>query len=151
PDRDGKVPLAIEQKLKRLAEQYPAVTVVRTPRDAAVLKGLLEEQLQKTHGAGLTEAERKGFVSEAMVWLARMARGEARGYDIRPAQREILAAVRSDELAPLAIEVAGKLPGSAPQRELARVVLDNDRDPRLRTAAAHELTHHLQQHNLVLS
>jgi CheY-like chemotaxis protein len=150
PDSTGKVPLALEQKLNRLAEQYPAVKVIHTPRDAATLKRLLEEQIQNAHGAGLTEAERKGFVSEAMVWLARMARGEAHGYDIRPAQLEILAALRSDELASLAIEAAGKLPGSAPQRELARIVLDNDRDPRFRIAAAHELTRHLQQNNLVL-
>jgi CheY-like chemotaxis protein len=151
PDRKGPLPLELERKLNRLAERYPLVTVIRTPRDAESLKALLAEKIQQAHGAAFSEAERKGFLFEALVWLTRMARGELRGYDIRPAEREILAALRSDELAPLAIAAAGKLSSAVAQRELARVVLDSERNPQLRTAAAYELTHHLQEHNLALS
>jgi hypothetical protein len=151
PDLKGTVPLDLERKLNRLAERYPLVSVIRTPRDAAGLKALLGEKAQQARGAEFSETERKGFIVEALVWLTRMARGEVRGYDIRPAEREILAALRSDELAPLAILAVGQLPGAAAQRELARLVLDNERNPQLRTAAAYELSHHLQQHNLTLS
>ena len=76
---------------------------------------------------------------------------ELPGYDIRPAEPAILRALRSKDLAGLAVEAAGHLPGRQPQLMLAAVVLSGTLPEALRSAAASELCHHIQNHGLLLS
>jgi hypothetical protein len=138
-----------EDRLRRFYEKrYRNVWVIPDVvwRDPEDLKKTLLEQIGKTDQKPLSKDERKNNAGEAMRWLNRMAVGEVRGYDVRLADRTILKATQSDELGPLAIEATGRLPGEQPQRELARVVLDNGRDVKLRAAAAYELGRHIQQH-----
>jgi hypothetical protein len=86
-----------------------------------------------------------------MLWLARIARGEVAGYDARPVQNALLQGLLSNDLAPLAVEAVGYLPGNEAQRQLARVVLDNTRPMPLRTAATHGLAHSIQHFGLHLT
>jgi hypothetical protein len=151
PPADGR--LATEQaiRLQRLTEQYRFVRVVPTPRDPALLKAIVDGDIKAAQGLALTEAERKDFAGGAMVWLVRLARGEVAGYDVSLALPAILANFHNDELAPLAIEAAARLPGGDVQRAMANLTLDATRDVRLRTQASYELARHLQQHGVWIS
>ncbi len=139
------------ERVQRLAERYRHVWVVPATTSPSALKQLLSERITDAAGRPLSEAERKDRVREAFLWLARLARGEVPGYDVRPAQDAILRALGSDELAVTAIEITGRLPGRVPQRELAALVLDGSRPAKLRAAAAVELSRHLQQHGVALT
>jgi CheY-like chemotaxis protein len=154
---NGLLPLLVLAPLdqidhfQRLTERYRNVWVLPATTSAEVLKQVLPARLAEAGGRPLSEEERKNRIREALLWLARLARGEVPGYDVRPAEGAILKALRSDELAPTAIEAAGRLPGRVPQRELAALVLDASRPAPVRAAAAAELSRHIQQRSLALT
>jgi CheY-like chemotaxis protein len=150
PDRGGTIPNDVELRLRHIMEPYRNVWLVPTPIDAASLKRLLASRLAETMGQPLSEAERKDHAAEALLWLKRLAVGELPGYDVRPAEAAILKALETDELASVAIEAAGRLPGRRAQRALAGVVL-GDRKPEFRAQAAVALAHHVEQHGLALA
>jgi CheY-like chemotaxis protein len=147
---DFEVSPLVEITLRRMAERYRNVYVLPVPGPNA-LKAELPRRIAEALGKPMTEAERKDYPAEAIRWLKRMATGEVPGYDIRPAEAAILKALRNEELANLAIEAAGRLPGREGQRELAAVVLNAERPPQQRIKAAEELVRSLQQHGLVLA
>jgi CheY-like chemotaxis protein len=153
----GRLPVLIlapsEQvdSLQRLTERYRNVSVVPAANDAEFLKTALAERITQAMGKPLSEDERKAHTSEGLVALARLARGEVPGYDVRPAEDAVLRSVRNDELANVAIEIAGRLPGAAPQRDLATLLLDGARPAPLRSKAALELVRHIQQYGLALT
>src|SRR5262249_43851311 len=60
---------------QRLTERYRNVWVVPATTDAAALKQLMAERIAEADARPLSEAERKDRVSEALLWLARLARG----------------------------------------------------------------------------
>jgi CheY-like chemotaxis protein len=145
-------PLDRELATRRLLERYANVWVVPDLlwRDPQGLKEALAAGITDPVSKPLTNEEMKNYAGEAMRWLEQMAIGEVPGYDVRPAEGAILKALRSDDLAPLAIEAAGRLPDPRAQRELAQVMLDGARNPKLRAAAAYQLAHHIQQYRLML-
>jgi CheY-like chemotaxis protein len=139
--------------LTRLAERYQNVWVVPEALTMAPesLKNALRQHVQEAAGRPFTEAERKEYSEKAMDLLAKLARGEIRGYSVQPAEGAIVKALRSNELAGPAIEALGRMPGRVPQRELAALVLDPARPGKLRSAAALELSRHIQKNGLVLN
>lgn len=139
-------------RVSAVARGYANVTVVPAALDAESLKKALPAQIAAAAGKPLSEEEKKQNAADAMNWLRRIAAGEVRGYDLRPAERDILAALRNDELALNgAIEVAGHLPGREAQSALAAVVMAANRPARIRSAAALELVRHLQQNTQLLT
>jgi hypothetical protein len=150
-DQAGTIPAEFEADLRRLTENYRNVWVAPAKTDMEGLKQMLQERIIQAMVKPLSEAERKANAATATLWLKRLAVGEVPGYDVRPAEKAILNALHSPEIAPLAIEAAGKLPGANAQRELAKVVLDDTPAPPLRAAAALELAHHIQKNSLVLT
>jgi hypothetical protein len=144
-------PSESQERLLKIARRHKNIWVLpdillTTPEQ---LKETLETHIKQAGGAKLTAAERKEFPKVAMDILWRMARGEIGGYDVRPAQDAIFAALRSDDLAVEAIEILGRLPGADVQHRLAGLALDPARG-KLRLAAALELNRHIQKHGLVL-
>jgi CheY-like chemotaxis protein len=150
PDRTGKINPFREESLKRQAERYRNTFVMRTTLDPELLKKVLPERVNEAMGKPLTAEERKNHAADAMVWLKRISTGEVSGYDVRPAEAVVLRALHSEALRPLAIEALRGLPGRVPQRELAGLVLDKNYPPELRSAAAIELSKHIQQYGLLL-
>lgn len=144
PDEDR------ERALRRLAEGYPAVWVMSATISPQNLKDSLATRIGEVQGKLLSPEERRANAALALVWLRRMAIGEASGYDVRPAEGAIVDALRIDELAPLAAEAAARLPGRDPQRRLAEVVLNPSRSSPIRAAAALALGRHMEQFGLVL-
>lgn len=161
----GRLPLLVavlrerEESLRRLAEPYKNVWVV--PADLA----LDAEALRKTLGAAfdgagsppLSPEERMGQTQASLFWLARLARGEVPGYDLRPAAETLLGVLRSGRLADQAlfdaIVAVARLPGREPQVELAAIVQEAKKPGRLplhRIVAAELLARHIQQHGVLL-
>lgn len=146
PGSGGKVSDDVVARLNRLAEPYPNVRVTPSTVDVPSLRDLLAE-----HSAtALSPEQRKANAGLALVWLARLAQGEPPAYDVRAAEPAILRALEIDDLAPVAIAAAAKLPGTRPQQELATILFRSPR-PELRAAAAAALARHVQQFGLALS
>ena len=154
----GNVPIFLlagkdqEYALGKMAGRYRHVKVM--PEALLLmgeeLKDQIEEALTESAGAKLSAAERKEFAKVAMDWLWRMARNEITGYDVRPAQDAVSAALRSPETATEALEILGRLPGVEPQARLAGVALDAGQD-KLRIPATMELNRHVQKYGLMLN
>ena len=153
----GRMPIVIAAQPQLVAELErrfggtPGLVVTAETTNSSILKTVLDKQIKAQEGKPLTESERKDFAALAMLWLARIARGEVPGYDAQPVQNALLQGLVSNDLAPLAVEAVGSLPGADAQRQLARVVLDNGRPAGLRTAAAHSLTQSIQHFGLQLT
>jgi CheY-like chemotaxis protein len=137
-------------RLNMMVQRYPHVWVYATPLDKNGWKGILTTAMAETIGQPVSEEERKADAGTAILWLKRLAVGEVPGYDVRPAAGAIFKALQMPELATLAIEAAGRLPGPAPQRELTRLVLGNGPPP-IRAAAAQELARHIEVHGNALA
>src|SRR5262249_16811755 len=110
----------------------------------------LEDDVKKSKGQKLSAEERRLLSRVSLDWMWGMARGELTGYDLRPAQSEIVHALRSDDTAVAALEVLGRLPGADAQQYLAAYASDAKRG-KLRAAAAAELNRHLQKYGLALT
>jgi CheY-like chemotaxis protein len=149
PDREGRVRL--------LTDHYRNVNVA--PQGLALdpdgLKRILPVLIIEAVGPPLDGSQLRAYGEQALTWLARMAKGEAAGYDIRPAAETVLDVLRAGRLSKegqlAAIEVAGHLPGARPQRELAEVVIDPSRDPAVRAAAGRQLVRQIEQRGPALA
>jgi hypothetical protein len=94
--------------------------------------------------------ERVLFARVALDALRRMALGELTGYDVRRAEPQIIAALRGDDTAGMAMEILSRLSGYQAQRRLADFVLFDKRGP-LRVKAAEELNRHVKKYGLALT
>jgi CheY-like chemotaxis protein len=151
-----KAPRDCSLAVHRLAQKYRNVWIL--PRaaalDPAALKRTLTSQLADDTSRPLAEAQRKDYAERALGWLARMARGEMAGYDVRPAEESVLRALRSpglsDEAQTDALEFLSRLSSAKSQLALAETLLDGKRSPRVRNSAARALVRSLQQFNTSL-
>ena len=131
--------------LKKLAGR--TITVSKMQK----LRGLAEERMWQANSSfKITMEERKKFRDDALTYLWKMGRGEIPGYDIRPAEDTLRDAIRFDDLAPKALETAGRLPGRDAQGWLAGVIMDSDHQ-NLRLQAVILLKEHIQKNGLLLS
>lgn len=153
----GRLPLLVvtskarDERLKRLTGRYQQVHLVPEvllgmPNE---LKTTLEQAIKQAAGAPLLAEERKSYPRLAMDLLWRMARQEIPGYNVRPAQDAVLQALANEEVADMALEILGRLPGAEVQQRLAGVVLDPQRG-KLRVSAAIELNRHMQKQGVLL-
>lgn len=137
-------------RLERMVEPYKNIAIVPTSNDPELLKPMLTDRIVASMGKPWSPEERKTAAAEAMGNLRRLAVGEVQGYSIVPAESAILKALRNEELAVLAVETAGRLPGRNAQRELAAMVLNDAVRAEVRAAAAVELAHNIQANRAVL-
>jgi CheY-like chemotaxis protein len=158
----GRVPVVLtvdkerEDAVRHYAEHAPNVTVLPASLTLAAgeLKTFLQHRLDEG-GQPLSEAELKEAAEKAIHHLAELSRGQPAGADVRPTAETVYAALRSAGLSPEgqidAIHVVGRFAGGRPQIELADVVLDDKRTPKVRAVATAELIRHIQEHSLTLT
>jgi hypothetical protein len=117
--------------------------------DPRLLSERLGERQREAGMPPLTRAERKENAETALRWLAVMASGQLRGFDIRPAGDAVLGVLAGpplvDEAMVNAVQVAGALPGARAQKELIAVLLDGKRPVPVRIVAAAELQRNIQK------
>ena len=136
---------------RRLAAKFPRVRVVPEAVLPSVdeTKKILDELTIAAGVAKLTPEERKQIAAESLDEIRQMSKNQIAGYDVRPTFDNVALAIRSPDLAPIAVEALGTMSGSGPQIRLADVVLDPTKD-KLRTPAARELNRHVQYNGLLL-
>jgi CheY-like chemotaxis protein len=159
----GRLPILLatapEQlgSLQRYVERFPNVTVIPAALalDDKAIKEQINARLAEPGSQPLSEAEQKEYAEKAVRALARMAKGELPGYDIRPAADALFAVLHAGKLSPegltAAIEAIGRLTGPQVPTELLNVILDAKRPLPLRLAAATELLRHIQKHSPALT
>jgi DNA-binding response OmpR family regulator len=157
-DVDGlSAPADPELSLRRMTERYRNVHLV--PAGFAIdaeegLKKILPVLIEEAVGKAADDAELKARAEQAVAWLAKIARGEKKGFDARPAGDTVIQAVRSNKLSPeatvAALEVLGRLPGEKAQLELANVIADPKYPVPVRVAAGQELVRHVQDNGVLL-
>jgi CheY-like chemotaxis protein len=146
--------LRAEMRLKVLIEGYKQIGVVRGPLSPAIVQTEFSPPATAEQVGGspaLTDTEKKSQSVRAIEWFKRMATGEVYGYDVRPAERTIRQALRSDDLAAPAIVATSRLPGADPQADLAALIADGGRSTELRLAAADGLIRHISSHGVALT
>lgn len=133
----------IEARLARVISPYRNVRII-----PAVLSdvGLRSELTQASDAKAppITPEERKVNAKAAMVWLRKMAVGELAGYKITEAEPAIRGALKSDDLAPLAIDALVKISSKDAQLDLANLAVAQERPVPIRTQAATALVEHVQ-------
>jgi CheY-like chemotaxis protein len=147
-----------EDSLRRFLARSPNVTVVSEVilEDPKSIRNLIQLRIADPGQPALSAAEMKDYAERSVVLLARLARGEPPGFDVRLAGAAILDALRSpSRLRPegqrAAAEAASRLPGSEAQMVLADVVLDGKRPLAVRVGAAEQLIRHIQTYSPLLS
>lgn len=140
-----------EEDLRRFVERYRNVWVVGAGQldDPVQLEARLEEQLRAAGMPPLTQAERKQYAEMALRWLAQMASGELKGFEVRPAADAVMRVFQapplSDQAMRDALRITGTLPGARPQKELVAFLLDAKRPAPQRVVAVEELQRNIQQ------
>jgi CheY-like chemotaxis protein len=153
---DGLIPIIVMTpssrmvSLERLCGRYRNVSVLQETGAPATFQRAFAAALTAGFDRPLTDSERRDDASRAMEWLARIARGEVQGYDARAAAPAVINGLHSADLVTFAVEAAGSLAGPEMQRELAALVLNQNRQEPLRSKATRELCRHIQSFGLSL-
>lgn len=138
--RDAELEAKLAEQVKRL----PSVRVLPEPFAAEYLRADIEQAIQNPAQQPRDPAERVGSAQVAVEVLRRMAVGELPGYDIRPAESELRAALRDDGTADPAIDAVVRLATQAAQEDLLALALSATRPLPLRTKAADSAIRHIQ-------
>jgi CheY-like chemotaxis protein len=135
----------IEHRVAKIAAGVPNVTVIPAVFTDEGFKSTLAQAADPKTPLG-TPAEKKEMAKAAMVWLRKMAVGEVTGYSVAEATPAILGALKSDDLAGLAIDAVVRIPSREAQQDLANLAVDGTRPVPLRSAAADALVTHIQSY-----
>lgn len=133
----------IENRLARIVAPFPNVRVIPAVFTDDGFRAAVAQAADAKAPLG-TPAEKKETARTALVWLRKMAVGELPGYSFVEASAAIRGALRSDDLAGLAIDAVVRLPSREAQQDLANLAVDGSRPVPLRTQAADALVQHLQ-------
>jgi CheY-like chemotaxis protein len=148
--RTAGVPIAIpgelaqQEDLLKLERRYPRVKYILRPQTLETLKLQLDPWLALEQSKPLTSVERLESARRAAAWLARLARGEIRGIDHRPAEPALLIALQDEALAADAVAAISLLPSRNCQVALADLVLRDSTPAPLRVDAAQGLRQSLR-------
>jgi CheY-like chemotaxis protein len=134
----------IEAKVSRQVRHFPAVGVIPEPYSRVGFEDDVRAAFADPADAPRDPAEKKAGAKLAVEWLRKMATGEVTGFDVKPAEPELLAALRIDDLAEPAIEAVGQFPSAQAQQALVNVALTMTRPQPLRVKAADAAIRHIQ-------
>ncbi len=134
---------AIEAKVLRTIAPYRNARMIPAVLSEASMRDELAEG-RDPQAPPISPAEKKENAKAAMVWLRKMAVGELPGYKIADAEDAIRGALRSNELAPLAIDALARISSKDAQLDLANLAVANERPVPIRIQAAAALVEHVQ-------
>ncbi len=140
PPRD----FAAEAQATRLVGHHSAVRVIPEPYSKEWFETDVNAAFADPADRPRDPAEKKATARQAVMWLTRMATGEVAGFDARLAAPELLAALRVDELADVAIDGVARLPSAEAQQGLLALALTANRPLPLRIRAADAAVRHVQ-------
>ncbi|QDU22288.1 hypothetical protein [Urbifossiella limnaea] len=135
-----------EARTTRLVGHYPGVKVIPEPHSKTWFEQDVNAAFQDPADRPRDPAEKRATARLAVQWLARMATGEVPGFDAKLASNELLAALRTDELADPAIDGVARLPTAEAQAGLVSLAVTPMRPLPLRARAADAAVRHVQAH-----
>jgi len=135
---------AAEDYLTKIVKHYPGVVVVPEPYTVVGLSDDLKSAAQDPSQLPRNPADKALIAKIAVEWLRRMAIGEIPGYDVRPAEAALRDALKSDDLAPAAMEAVGRLPSAEAQQDLLAVAMSGMRPLPIRLRASELSVRHIQ-------
>ncbi len=133
-----------EARLARTFQKYPAIKIVPEPFGQSALAEDLQAAQTEPGLAPRSMATKQSDRKLAVEWLRKMATGELPGFDVKAAEPELRAALRSEELAEDAIPAVGRFGSADAQQALLSVALNIGKPLPLRTKAADEAIKHIQ-------
>lgn len=142
PPRD----YAAEAHATRLVGNYPGVRVIPEPYSKTWFETDVNAAFQTPADRPRDPAEKRATARQAVAWLARMATGEVAGFDAKLASAELIAALRVEGLAEVAVDGVARLPSAEAQQGLVTLALTANRPLALRTRAADAAARHVQAH-----
>src|SRR5262249_30052448 len=93
----------LEARLTKTLQMYPAVHIIPEPYGRTELATDLGAAFSGGSQVPRDPSEKRAAQRVAVQWLARMATGDVPGYEVKPAEAELRAALRVDALADDAI------------------------------------------------
>jgi hypothetical protein len=136
----------LEARLARLLGHYDAVRVIPEPYSQSFLEADLNAVFQDPAVRPRDVAEKQAAAKLAVSWLARMATGEIAGFDVKPAGKELIDALRVDDLAEVALDGVAQLPSAEAQQALVSLAGQGGRPVDLRIRAGDAAILHIQLH-----
>ena len=134
-----------EDRLSRLARAVGGGRVVGEAYSAAALAEEIREATADPALLPTNPAEKKRSAKVAVEYLRRIALGEIDGYDIRPAEAGLRAAMKDDDLADPAIDAVARIASAEAQQDLLAVALSLGRPVPIRVHAAERVVQHVQR------
>jgi CheY-like chemotaxis protein len=131
----------------RLARQFRADAALRVIPEPVSRFGLeldINAAFQDPADRPRDPAEKKASARLAVGWLAKMASGEIRGFEVKTAAGELIAALRTDDTADAAIDGVARFPTAEAQQGLLSTALTGGRSVGIRTRAADAAIRHIQ-------
>jgi CheY-like chemotaxis protein len=133
-----------EARLSRQLRNYPTVKIIPEPFGPVELASDLLASYQDSAQAPRNPIEKKTTQKAAVEWLRQMATGDLPGFDVKPAEAELRAALRVDDLAEAAIDAVARMPSAGAQEDLLTVVLNRMRPLPIRSKAADGVIRNIQ-------
>ena len=136
--------LELERKLGKQVAGFIGARVVPEPFGPNGLAEDLKLAFNDPTAMPRAPEEKLATAKRAAEWLRRIAIGEYPGYEAKPAEATLRTAIRSDDLAPDAIEALAKLGSGDSQISLVQTASNGSRPLAIRTNAADAAARHIQ-------
>ena len=138
-------------KLRRHKLRNENLEVIAEPMTEVALREVLNASLANPDITPLSDIETTSYAKQAAEYFQKIARNEIPGYDLRPAEAALRAAMNNDALAPSILDAVASLPNAGGQQDLANAMLNNRRPVPIRQKAAELLARSLKQRGMLLS
>lgn len=138
---DGTRDAWLEDQLTKEFRQFTNVRVVAEPYSAAAVEQDVKDADTPAAKAGATKSSN---ARAAIEWLRACAVGEVTGYDVRPAEAVLRAALAKDEFADMAVDAVSVIGSAEVQRDLVNLAVNGGRPAALRARAADAAIRHAQ-------
>jgi hypothetical protein len=131
----------LEDRLTKEFGHFTNVRVVAEPYSAAAVEQDVKAADAPAPKSGATKA---AHAKSAIEWLRKCAVGEVPGYDVRPAEGVLRAALAKDDVAEAAIDAVSRIGSADVQRDLINVAVNGARPAGIRAQAADATVRHVQ-------
>jgi CheY-like chemotaxis protein len=142
---------AIEARLERLLRNYPNVRIIPELYSRSAIASDFKTSYSEPAQAPRDPAEIDAAQKVAVYWLRKMAVGDIPGFDLKPAEEQLRAALSADDLADNAIDAVAKFGSATAQESLITLALNGTRPLPLRIKAADAVIRQIQANGKAIS
>jgi CheY-like chemotaxis protein len=134
----------IEARLAKTLQNFVNVHVIPEPYSTVGFEGDVRAAFADPADVPRDPAEKRAAAKAAVDALRRIAVGETPGYDVRPAEPELRAALNQEDLADAAVEALGRIGTAEAQQALVGFAINQMKPVPVRSKAADAAARHVQ-------